>query len=464
MIEDIEFKPILEKAGSRGGELAELFVEERIQTEILLEAGKIEQASIGISRGAGVRLLCESRTRYAYTNSLLKNDLLSLAEAVSQSADTSQPAVIIPMEFQSPKTYFKPEILIPPDQIPLGEKIKLLKKAEETARKYHKSIVQVRVRYFDLRRKIGIANSNGILARDETVQTLFLVQVIAEKDGELQVGYEPVGGTQGFELFKEYPPEQVALTSAQRAVKMLKARKAPGGKMPVVLSAEAGGTMIHEAIGHGLEADLAEQGLSVYQNKLGKEVASKLITVVDDATIPGKRGSYEIDDEGTAGERTVLVEKGVLVNYMYNLLEAMRAGKKSTGNGRRESYRYPPLVRMSNTIILPGESSPEQIIRAVDFGLFVKKMGGGQVDTVSGDFIFEVNEGYLIEKGEVAEPVRGATLVGNGPQVLKEIDMVGNDLGFGIGTCGKDGQGVPVADAQPTLRIPELVVGGAVNE
>ena len=218
--------------------------------------------------------------------------------------------------------------------------------------------------------------------------------------------------------------------------------------------------MIHEAIGHGLEADLAQQGLSVYSKKIGERVASPLITVVDDPTLPQKRGSYPFDDEGVPSRRTLLVEGGVLKGYLYDRLTALKDGVESTGNGRRESYQHKPVPRMSNTMILAGKMKPEEIIRSVEKGLFVKKMGGGQVNTVNGDFVFEVSEGYLIERGTVGEPVRGAILTGNGPQVLKEIDMVGDDLGFGIGTCGKDGQGVPVSDAQPTLRIPELVVGG----
>jgi TldD protein len=326
-----------------------------------------------------------------------------------------------------------------------------------------KSIVQVRVRYFDLQRTIGIANSDGVLVSDQATHTMFVVQAIAAKDGELQVGYEPLGGTVGFELFETENPEQSALNAAGKAVLMLHARKAPGGKMPVVISSSAGGTMIHEAIGHGLEADLAGQGLSVYQNKLGEQIASSLVSVADDKTLPGKRGSYRVDDEGTPAERTLLVENGLLKSFMYNRLEALRAGKSSTANGRRESFRFRPIVRMSNTMILPGKSAPGDIIKSVKAGLFVKKMGGGQVDTVSGDFVFEVSEGYLIEGGEVGEPVRGATLVGNGPRVLMEIDMVGSDLGFGIGTCGKDNQAVPVADGQPTLRIPEMIVGGVVD-
>ena len=218
--------------------------------------------------------------------------------------------------------------------------------------------------------------------------------------------------------------------------------------------------MIHEAVGHGLEADLAQEGLSVYSGKLGHVVASKVISIIDDAAIESKRGSFFFDDEGTPGQRTVLVKDGVLMGYMYDRLAATKDGVQSTGNGRRESYRHTPIPRMTNTFIASGGSDPDEIIRSVEKGLFVVKMGGGQVDTVNGNFVFEVSEGYLLDKGQRADMVRGATLTGNGPKVMKEIDMVGTDLGFGVGTCGKDGQGVPVSDAQPTLRIPQIVVGG----
>jgi len=243
---------------------------------------------------------------------------------------------------------------------------------------------------------------------------------------------------------------------------MLKADRVRGGRMPVVLSSEAGGTMVHEAIGHGLEADLVQGGTSVYRGRIGELVASKLVSVIDDATIPYARGSFPFDSEGVPGQRTVLVENGILKGYLYDRLTAMKDGVASTGNGRRESYHARPIVRMTNTLIAPGATPPEEIVKAVQNGLFVRKMGGGQVNTVTGEFMFEVSEGYLIRNGSVCEPVRGATLTGNGPDVLKSIMMVGTDLGFGIGTCGKDGQGVPVADAQPTLLISDMTVGGAV--
>ena len=243
---------------------------------------------------------------------------------------------------------------------------------------------------------------------------------------------------------------------------MLTARQTAGGRMPIVISSEAGGTMIHEAVGHGLEADLAQQGLSVYSRRRGEAIASKVVTVLDDATLPNRRGSFRFDDEGVPSRRTVLVERGVLVGYLYDRMTAMHDGVEPTGNGRRESYRHRPIPRMTNTLIAPGRSSPDEVVRSVPKGFLVKKMGGGQVDTVTGDFVFDVQEGYLIENGEVGDPVRGATLVGNGPEVLKSIDMVADDLGFSIGTCGKDGQGVPVSDAMPTLRVAEMVVGGKV--
>lgn len=233
--------------------------------------------------------------------------------------------------------------------------------------------------------------------------------------------------------------------------------------MPVVISAAAGGTMIHEAVGHGLEADLVQQGLSVYSNKKGQQIASELVTVIDDSTLPNRRGSFRFDDEGRPSQRTVLVEKGILKGFMYDRFTAMKDKCASTANGRRESYESRPIPRMTNTFIAPGGSDPQEIIRSVDRGFFVKKMGGGQVNTVTGEFVFEVSEGYIVEKGQISEPVRGATLIGNGPEVLRSIDMVGNDLGFSIGTCGKDAQGVPVSDAMPTVRIPDIVVGGKVQ-
>ena len=338
----------------------------------------------------------------------------------------------------------------------------MVKEANRVARAVDKRIIQVRVVYWDWVRSMAVVNSLGEWVEEERTGVLLLCSAVSKEGEVIQTGYEPVGGSSGLEIFDETPAEYVAETAARRALLMLGARRAPGGKMSVVLSSEAGGTMIHEAVGHGLESDLALQKLSVYSDKVGETVASPLVTVMDDGTIPYKRGSSFYDEEGTPAQKTVLIEKGVLKGYMFDRLSAMKAGgsASSTGNGRRQSYHHRPIPRMTNTIIAPGQSDPAGIVRSLEKGLLVRKMGGGQVNTVNGDFVFEVTEGYMIEKGKVGEAVRGATLTGNGPEVLKNIDMVGTDLGFGIGTCGKDAQGVPVADAQPTLRIPEIVVGG----
>ncbi|WP_461832595.1 TldD/PmbA family protein, partial [Aquifex sp.] len=276
----------------------------------------------------------------------------------------------------------------------------------------------------------------------------------------LQRGYESLGGRKGFEIFNETPPEEVAEKAAKRALLMLNAKPAPAGTFTVVMSSQAGGTMIHEAVGHGLEADLVQQGLSVYAGKLGEKVASELVTVVDDATLPSHNGSFTVDDEGVPAKRKVLIKDGVLVGYMYDRLRAMKDGVESTGNGRRQSYAHVPIVRMTNTFIDKGKDNPEDIIRDTKKGILVVKMGGGEVNTVTGDFMFEIMEGYIIENGEITYPIRGATLIGNGPKALQDVDAVGYDLGWAIGTCGKDGQGVPVTDAQPTIRIRKLTLGG----
>ncbi len=458
MIKNYSLNKILKTALRNGGDFAEIFFEKSDSTQVHCEEKSIEKIVTGSDIGVGLRVLYEGETAYAYTNDVSEKSLLELAQKLSEALHAKAFSQEINLNLLKPG--WQNPIEENPSQVSFDEKVKKVLCASHVAWAAHPSIQQVSVSYRDLLRNICIVNSNGVLAEDEQTYTVFVVQVVARKGDVIQTGYEPIGGTLGFELFKSTSPEEVAHVAAKQAILMLSAPKAPAGKMPVVLSAEAGGTMVHEAVGHGLEADLALEGLSVYQNKLGERVASPLITVLDDKTLPHKRGSFLFDDEGTPAQKTLLIEKGILKNYMSNHLYAEKAKLASTGNGRRENYRFRPIVRMTNTMIAPGKDKPEDIIRSVEKGLFVKKMGGGQVNTVNGDFMFEVTEAYLLEKGKIGEAVRGATLTGNGPEVLKLIDQVGNDLGFGIGTCGKDGQGVPVADAQPTLRIPEIVVGG----
>jgi TldD protein len=461
MIDKDSIKKVLKEAVKNGGDFADIYIERTQPTYIHLEDDKIEKVVSGIDHGAGIRVIFDSKTVYAYTNELSDSSLLELANTVSAAVKGKHNGADIDLRKKNPTIDFR--IIKRPDKVDTDKKVQLVKKANEVARKADNRIKQVLVIYRDTLQNVTIGNTEGYITEDERVYTTAMIQVIAIDGKIIQTGQEPIGGLIGFELFDENPIENVAEIAAKRAVMMLKARPAPGGRMPVVLSADAGGTMIHEAIGHGLEADLAMQGLSVYSKKIGEMVASPIITVIDDATMPNKRGSFRFDDEGVEAQKTVLVENGILKGYMYDRLWSMKEGVRPTGNGRRESYKYRPIPRMTNTLIAPGKSVAEDIIKSTSSGLFVKKMGGGQVNTVNGDFVFEVSEGYLLENGKIGEPVRGATLTGNGPEVLKNIDIVGNDLGFSIGTCGKDGQGVPVADAQPTLRIKSLTVGGLVE-
>ncbi|OGQ44382.1 MAG: peptidase C69 [Deltaproteobacteria bacterium RIFCSPLOWO2_02_44_9] len=460
-IEGFDPFKILKTALKRGGDFADIYMEETVNTSIVCEEGRIEKVISGRDRGLGLRVIFNFKTAYAYTNDLTEKGLLALADTVSMAVKDGRTKQDISLLKKEISQGFA--IKIPPSDTDLLKKVGLVKSGNSFARGFDRRIHQVKVVYGDGSRQMAVINSLGQWVEEKRTGILFLVQAVAAEGDVIQTGYEPIGGAMGLEIFEENPPERVAETAAKRAILMLRTRKAAGGKMPVVLSSKAGGTMIHEAIGHGLEADLAQQGLSVYSGKIGETIASPLITVIDDSTIPYKRGSFFFDEEGTPGQKTILVENGVLKNYMYDRLAAMKDGTTSTGNGRRESYHHRPIPRMTNTLIASGKSKPEDIIRSLEKGLFVEKMGGGQVNTVNGDFVFEVTEGYLIENGRVGEPVRGATLTGNGPEVLKNIDMLGSDLGFGIGTCGKDAQGVPVADAQPTLRIPEIVVGGEVR-
>ncbi len=442
------------------GLFADLYFERTITTYIVLENNRLEKAVTGVDAGVGLRVIYgDFHTAYAYSNDMSFENLEVLARELKKLTGEEKKDVVLSDQHKIPPV----EIKRPPYEEPLSIKVKLVQEANQVARGVSPKVAQVQVIYQDVRKEITIVNTEGEWISGERLYTLLAVQVVAREGEVIQTGYEPVGGAIGLEIFEKTPPEEIALKAAKRALLMLGARKAPGGTMPVVLSSEAGGTMIHEAVGHGLEADLAAEGFSVYAGRLGEQVASPLITVIDDPTLLYQRGFYQFDDEGVWPEKTILIENGVLKTFLYDRLSALKAGVKSNGHGRRESYRFRPIPRMSNTYIAPGDTPPEAIIRGVERGLLVKKMGGGQVDTISGNFVFEVTEGYLIEKGLIGEPVRGATISGNGPQVLQMIDMVGNDLGFAIGTCGKDGQGVPVSDAQPTLRIPEIVVGGAIE-
>ena len=428
----------------------------------MLDDGRIEDAISGVDQGAGIRVTSGERTTYANGNMADVDDLIALAGRAARSvADGGELH-----EASEPEPDSVPghsTVAIDPRSVAVERKLGLLRRANEVARSLDPRVQQVTASYGESVQEILIANSEGLLRTDTRVRLNLAVHVVAKQGDVLESGFEALRGTAGFEMLTDQAVEQAATDASRRAVLNVGAEPAPAGTYTVVLSSEAGGTLIHESVGHGLEADLNLKGLSVYSGRIGQKVASELITVIDDGTDPDKRGTSAMDDEGTPTNRTVLIENGILRTYLSDRKHAEKLGIPRSGNGRRESFRYLPICRMTNTMIARGRSDPAELLRSVKDGVFVKKMGGGQVDVVSGNFAFEITECYRIRDGKLAEPLRGATLVGQGPKLMSEIDMVGSDLGYSTGTCGKDGQGAPVADAQPTIRIPSVVVGGKLK-
>lgn len=461
MLTAFDLNKVFKCALQNGGEFAEAFYEHTTSNQLFYEDKRLDRISSGIDAGVGIRVIYGVQSVYGYTTELTQKGLEELASTLSKVV-AGKLAKDQKITFENVVPAFQYKIEKDPSQLSLKQKLDYVDRANAAAWQACADIKQVTAGYVETLRKIEIANSHGELARDEKQYLTFYTEVVGERGGQTQTSYEAQGGFSGLELFDTHSPESIAIQAARRLDTLLSAKPSPSGTMPVVLAAEAGGTMVHEAVGHGLEADLACNGLSVYKDKIGSQVASKLVTVIDDGTIAGKRGSYGVDDEGTASKKNVLIENGILKSYMADRLSHMKFGVPLTGNGRRESYRHKPIVRMTNTYIASGKDRPEDILGNTKMGLYVKSMGGGQVNTVTGDFVFAVTEGYLIIDGELGPAVKGATLTGNGPDVLKKVDRMGSDLGYAIGTCGKDGQRAPVTDAQPTIRIPEIVVGGEV--
>jgi TldD protein len=452
----------LRTALSRGGEWAELFWERSNVVTLTLDDNKLEDAITGVDQGAGIRVTAGDRGVYANGNVNDGDDLLAIAgraaAAIADDGGTREVTAISADVLPRPSV-----VRIDPRTVPIERKVELMKLANERARRSDPRVHQVTVLYRESVQDVVVANSDGRFRTDSRTRLVFGVLVTAKQGDVLESGYKAKAGTEGFEMLTEEAVLETTDTAARLAVQNVAAEPAPAGTYTVVLASDAGGTLIHESVGHGLEADLNLKGMSVYSGRLGQKVASELITVIDDGTDPGTRGTQAMDDEGTQTHRTILIENGVLKTYLSDKKHARKLGIPESGNGRRESFRHLPICRMTTTMIAPGTSDPAAILASVPNGIFVKGMGGGQVDVVSGNFAFEITECYRIRDGTQAEPLRGATLVGQGPKLMSEIDMVGSDLGYSVGTCGKDGQGAPVADAQPTLRIPSVVVGGKVK-
>ncbi|NBR98934.1 MAG: TldD/PmbA family protein [Actinobacteria bacterium] len=433
---------VLAKGRSTGAEFAEVYIEDKRSTSAGLDDGKVEQVTSGRDRGAGIRVVAGETTGFAHTSDLSERGLLAAAEAAAVAAKQGGGGVN-KVQLGAELRHAVNTVKISPDSVEKSRKVELLKRADAAARSVNSAIVQVSAGYGDSLRRILVANSNGVLSADDQVRTLLRVSVVATGDGGMQTGYDSLGHTIGFELFDENDVEELAIRAAKQAVTKLSARPAPSGAMPVVIKRGSGGVLFHEACGHGLEADLVGKSASVYRDKMGELVASPLVTLIDDGTMTAEWGAIGIDDEGHPSQRNTLIQDGILTDYMWDYLRARKEGRVQSGNGRRQSYQHLPMVRMTNTFVINGKEDPDDI------------------DTASGDFVFGMTEAYLIENGEITEPLRESNLIGNGPEVLKDIDLLGNDFAMGNpGMCGKDGQGVPVGDGQPTLRVRSLTIGG----
>jgi TldD protein len=462
MIEEAVLERTLHAALREGGDFAEVFAEDRRVATARLDDGKVEELVSGRERGAGIRVVRGDTTGYAHTANLSEAGLREAATAAATAArGTPGEAHVVALERRDAARPHEVEIL--PETVEKVRKAEMLERADHAARAASDSIRQVSATYADARRRILVANSDGLLVEDDAVRTRFMVNCVAIADTGMQTGMEAPGRSIGFEYFDEIDPEEVARIAADRALTMLRARPAPAGKLPVVLKRGAGGVLFHEACGHGLEADLVEKNWSVFAGRVGEQVASPLVTLVDDGSYAREWGTFAIDDEGTPARRNVLIDKGVLTDYMWDFLRSRKEGRPSSGNGRRETYQHLPMVRMTNTFLLEGPDDPDAIIRDTPYGIYCVALGGGQVNTATGDFVFGITEAYMIENGEITEPVRAAQLIGNGPETLTLVDAVGSDFDTWAGTCGKDGQGVPVSSGQPTLRVRELTVGGTAG-
>lgn len=449
---------VLRAARARGGAFSELFVEDRFGVSVRLDDGRIEEVTTGTDRGAGVRVGQGTSFGYAYSNRLDRDSLLEAAAAAAASVTEEGPGDVVDLrELEPPVVH---PALRDAASATSAEKVAWVREADETARAFAPEVRQVTALYGDSIQRVLIAASDGRWVEEVRPRVRLIVSVVAARDGAIQTGFHGPAGLAGLEFVDANPPSETAIVAAKRAVTMLDARPAPAGEMAVVLAPGMGGVLFHEAVGHPLEADIVDKEASVYRGHIGEQVASPIVNGVDDATIANGWGSFSFDDEATPAQRTSLFEDGVLQGLLYDRLRAEKDGKPSTGNGRRQSYAHPPIARMTNTYILNGSADADDVISSTESGVYVTSLGGGQTNPASGDFVFGVSEGFLIENGRVGQPVRGANLIGRAMEVMSRIDAVANDFGTWQGVCGKDGQAAPVDSGSPTLRISRITVGG----
>lgn len=458
-ISDIE--SLLGVALSRGGDYADLYFEYATLNSLNLEEQIIKSANRAARLGVGVRVISGEKTGYAYCDEIDVAAIRKAALTAAHIAHSKSGAGPVKVSRVSPARDLYPVAQLI-DEEPLPRKIELLDRIDRTSRAFDRRIREAQVSLADEFKVVLIATSEGKLIGDAQPLARMRVMCIADDDGNLQSGVSGGGGRVGMDFFSDSLLDHYANEAARQAIVQLEAQDAPAGSMEVVLGPGWPGVLLHEAVGHGLEADFNRKGMSAFSGLIGQKVASELCTVVDDGAIPNRRGSLNIDDEGNPTSKTVLIENGVLRGYLQDKLSSRLTGASLTGNGRRESYRHMPMPRMTNTYLLNGESAPDEIILSVKRGLYAVQFGGGQVDITNGKFVFNATEAYLIEDGKVTAPVKGATLIGNGPDALTKVTAVANDLALdeGVGTCGKDGQSVPVGVGLPTIKISEMTVGG----
>lgn len=449
---------VLSKALEKGGDFADVYLENRISRQIVMQESKFRSGLYGISQGAGVRVIAGNKTGYAYTDEISEEKILRAAEVASYVAVNGKavsPVNIAGLERPSYITVEQPLAEIADE-----ERIEIIKRADQAARDYDPRIKMAFIDYNDEIRNRVIANSEGAYLRDELPLLFFIVQVMSDDGNARHMARERLSKHSGFEMFEKMTPETVAERAAREAIAMLDAEEAPAGMMDVVMQNGWGGVLVHEAVGHPLEADNIAKKIGAFTGKLGQKVAADCFTMVDDGTLPNFRGTINFDDEGTEAKRNVLIENGVLKGFMTDILSAKQLSMERTGNGRRESFRYIPIPRMTNTFIDKGKDEPADILASTKKGIYVQSLSGGSVNPVTGVFNFTCREAYLIENGKKTKPIKGATLIGSCLDVIQNIDAVGNDLDFGPGICGK-GQIAEVSAGQPTVRIRGINVGGS---
>lgn len=462
MLKQSTIENVLEVALSTGGDFSEIFVEDKYVNQLVLQSNKLEKSNSGRDFGIGIRIFLGLQSIYTYTTDFSEEGLIQAAKRAAHAIQGGSAGIIHPLQ----KEIIQPlhTIALMPRSVENDRKVSVMRQANDISRGFDSRIKQVGIRYIDEEQNVLIANSEGKFVEDTRVYSRLSIQATASDGIEMQTGFYGPGAHAGFEFIENLNLEHYATEAARIAVNMLGAEECPSGKFPVIIDNEFGGVIFHEACGHGLEATAVAKNNSVFANRIGEKVAPDIVSYIDDGTLPNEWGSLNIDDEGEKTQKNVLIENGILKGYLIDKFNARRMNAKPTGSSRRQSYRYNPTSRMTNTFIAPGSSTPEEIIASTEYGIYAKYMGGGQVNPATGDYNFAVMEGYIVKNGEIAQPIRGATLIGNGAKTLQLVDRVGNNLAHGAGMCGSISGSLPVNVGQPMIRVSEITVGGTKGE